>query len=65
MPKLKANSRAKKSLRCTSNGDFLHKKVNRRHLLTKKTSKRKRQLRGSAMVDNSNKYMVGRLLSKR
>ena len=32
----------------------MHAKRNKRHILTKKTPKRKRQLRGQAVLDNTN-----------
>ena len=45
MPKMKTNSGAAKRFRRTANG-FKHRKTNRNHILTKKGTKRKRQLRG-------------------
>ncbi len=45
MPKLKTNRGAAKRFRKTSSG-YKHRKVNRNHILTKKGTKRKRQLRG-------------------
>ncbi|MBT7333675.1 MAG: 50S ribosomal protein L35 [Gammaproteobacteria bacterium] len=45
MPKLKTNSGAAKRFRKTSSG-YKHRKANRNHILTKKATKRKRQLRG-------------------
>ena len=57
MPKLKTNRAAAKRFRKTANG-FKRAQSQRRHILTKKTSKRKRQLRGPAMVS---KQDVGRL----
>ena len=49
MPKLKTNSGAAKRFRKTAKG-YKHKKTNRNHILTKKGTKRKRQLRGFADV---------------
>ena len=49
MPKLKTNRAAAKRFRKTAKG-FKRAQSNRRHILTKKTSKRKRQLRGPTMV---------------
>jgi large subunit ribosomal protein L35 len=57
MPKLKTNRAAAKRFRKTAKG-FKRAQANRRHILTKKTSKRKRQLRGPTMVA---KQDVGRL----
>lgn len=45
MPKLKTNRGAAKRFRKTASG-FKHRKTNRNHILTKKGTKRKRQLRG-------------------
>jgi len=44
MPKLKTNRSAKKRLRITKSGKVKHFKAGRRHLLTHKSSKRKRRL---------------------
>ena len=57
MPKLKTNRAAAKRFRKTANG-FKRAQSQRRHIHTKKTSKRKRQLRGPTMVA---KQDVGRL----
>ena len=53
MPKLKSKSGALKRFRKTGSGAFKHRKANRSHILTKKSSKRKRQLRGMEMVNHS------------
>ena len=45
MPKLKTNRAAAKRFRKTAKG-FKRGQANRRHILTKMTKKRKRQLRG-------------------
>ena len=44
MPKMKTNRGAAKRFRPTSSGRFKHKQSHLRHILTKKGSKRKRQL---------------------
>ena len=49
MPKLKTNRAAAKRFRKTAKG-FKRAQSQKRHILTKKTSKRKRQLRGTTMV---------------
>jgi large subunit ribosomal protein L35 len=49
MPKLKTNRAAAKRLRPTANG-FKRGQSHRRHMLTSKSSKRKRQLRAPSMV---------------
>ena len=45
MPKLKTNRGAAKRFRRTANG-YKHRRAYKNHILTKKASKRKRQLRG-------------------
>jgi large subunit ribosomal protein L35 len=61
MPKLKTKSGAAKRFRRTATG-FKHRQANRNHILTKKASKRKRQLRGledvaKGDVDGLNRMM--------
>ena len=51
MPKLKTNRAAAKRFRKTANG-FKRAQSHRRHILTKKPSKRKRQLRAQAWWRN-------------
>ena len=64
MPKMKSHSGAKKRFKKTGNGKVKRKKANRGHLLTKKTSKRKRQLRKSVVIDdNANRKRIKRMLS--
>ena len=57
MPKLKTNRAAAKRFRKTAKG-FKRAQSHRRHILTKKPSKRKRQLRRPSMVA---KQDLGRL----
>ena len=45
MPKLKTNKAAKKRFSYTANGKVKRTKSNRRHLLSHRTTKQKRQLR--------------------
>jgi large subunit ribosomal protein L35 len=45
MPKLKTNKGARKRLKITKNGKLMRYKPGRRHILTSKTSKRKRKMR--------------------
>ena len=46
MPKMKTKSGAAKRFRALGNGRFKRSQANLRHILTKKSTKRKRQLRG-------------------
>ena len=50
MPKLKTRKSAKKRFKKTGTGKYLHFKAGRRHILTKKSSKRKRRLRGATVT---------------
>ena len=50
MPKMKSHSGAAKRFRKTASGKFTRSKVNKQHILTKMTTKRKRHLRGSEIV---------------
>ena len=49
MPKLKTHRGAAKRFKPTANG-FKRRQANKRHILTKMTTKRKRGLRGCVMV---------------
>ncbi len=44
MPKMKTNKAVKKRFKLTGTGKLMYSRAGRRHILTKKTSKRKRQL---------------------
>ena len=50
MPKQKTRKSAAKRLKMTGTGKFVHYRAGRRHILTKKNSKRKRRLRHDALV---------------
>lgn len=62
MPKLKTNRGAAKRFSRTGSGGFKRSHSYARHILTKKSSKRKRQLRGTAMVAEPDVQLVRRLL---
>jgi large subunit ribosomal protein L35 len=62
MPKMKTHSRAKKTFKVTATGKIKYRKSGRGHLLTKKTSKRKRGMRVPGIVDAANHNFVSRLL---
>lgn len=61
MPKIKSCSAAAKRFKKTANG-FKHKQSFTSHILTKKTPKRKRQLRGLLQVNAADKPLVKRML---
>ncbi len=50
MPKIKSDSGAAKRFKRTGKGGFKHAQSHRRHILTKKSTKRKRHLRDMQMV---------------
>ncbi len=62
MPKIKTHSGAKKRFKISKNGKVLRAHTNKRHILNKKTTKRKRGLRKTAVTDKTNVAQVKRLL---
>lgn len=64
MPKQKTHSGAKKRFRVTRNGKVLTKQRNRAHILEKKSSRRKRRLKGMTEVAAPDAKRVKRLLNK-
>jgi large subunit ribosomal protein L35 len=62
MPKLKTNRGAAKRFRKTGSGGFKRGQSHLRHILTKKSSKRKRQLGSPAGVHEADVAMVRRML---
>lgn len=65
MPKVKTNSSAKKRFKVTATGKITHQKSFKRHILTKKSTKRKRGLRKDGVVSDANLHFVKRLLRLR
>lgn len=61
MSKLKTNRGAAKRFKATKGG-FKRGQSHRRHILTKKTTKRKRQLRAPGMIAKSDQAAVRKLL---
>lgn len=62
MPKVKSNRSAAKRFTATGAGKIRRRQKNMRHILTKKSPKRKRQLRQVAYVDKANEKQVRRQL---
>jgi large subunit ribosomal protein L35 len=62
MPKMKTNKGAAKRFRKTASGRLKRGRQNRRHILTKKTPKRKRQLRRDAFVSKADEKRMKQLL---
>jgi large subunit ribosomal protein L35 len=59
---MKTNRGAAKRFRATANGGFKRGQSHHRHILTKKSSKRKRQLVSIERVHDSDVRMVRRML---
>ncbi len=62
MPKIKTNSGAAKRFKRTGSGGFKCNQSHRRHILTKKSTKRKRQLRKSATLHASDVRSAARMM---
>ena len=50
MPKMKSKSAAEKRFKCTGSGKVKYKQMNLRHILTKKSPQRKRDLRKAGIL---------------
>jgi large subunit ribosomal protein L35 len=61
MPKLKTCSGAAKRFKKTANG-YKHRQAHRSHILTKKSTKRKRHLRSMQQISKSDLPLVKRML---
>ncbi len=62
MPKMKTKSGAKKRFRVRGSGSIKRSQAYKRHILTKRTTKNKRQLRGSTGVHSTNVASVKAML---
>jgi large subunit ribosomal protein L35 len=62
MPKIKSKRGAVKRFNVLGGGGIKRTQANLRHILTKKTTKRKRKLRGTVMLDASNAKSVRAML---
>lgn len=62
MPKLKTKKAVAKRVSVTGTGKLKKTKANKQHILTKKTTKRKRDLRKSDLVDSSNLKQMKKVL---
>jgi len=63
MPKMKTHSGAKKRFTLTGSGKIKRKHAYKRHILTKKSTKSKRENTQSALVDKTNEALIKRLLT--
>lgn len=62
MPKMKTNRGAAKRFKVTGTGKLVRSKAFASHILTKKTTKRKRNLRKDGLVDSTNLKQMKRIL---
>ncbi len=62
MPKMKSNRATAKRVKRTGGGKFKRMKANKSHILTKKTTKRKRRLRQSTIASRADEGRLKRLL---
>src|SRR5690625_2400455 len=62
MPKLKTNRGAAERFRATGSGRIKRKRANHSHILTKKSTKRKRRLRSTTLVSKADEKSVRQLL---
>lgn len=62
MPKIKTNRAAAKRFKKTGSGKFAYAKSHGSHILTKKTTKRKRSLRKPHIIDKTNEKSIRLLL---
>ena len=62
MPKLKTHRGAAKRFKKTGTGKFVRAKAFKRHLLSSKTTKQKRHLSGTFLVDEADVAKLKRML---
>ncbi len=62
MPKMKTNRGAAKRFKATGSGKIVRNKAFSSHILTKKSTKRKRGLRQSGLVDEADFKNIKRIL---
>ena len=62
MPKIKTNRAAAKRFKKTGTGKLVRNKAYKSHILTKKTTKRKRHLRKQAYCSKANAAVIKKLI---
>ncbi len=62
MPKMKTNRSAAKRFKVTGSGKLVRNKAYKSHILTKKSQKRKRNLRKQTVVDQTNEKNMKKVL---
>jgi large subunit ribosomal protein L35 len=64
MPKMKTNKSVAKRFKITGKGKVKRHRANKSHILTKKTPKRKRQLRAAVIAAKGDAKRVKRMLQE-
>ena len=62
MPKLKTHKGAQKRFKVTGKKKVVHNKANKSHILTKKSAKRKRNLRKSDLISHADRRQIKDML---
>jgi large subunit ribosomal protein L35 len=62
MPKLKTHRGAAKRFKKTGTGKFVRSSAFKRHILTSKPTRRKRQMRGNIVVADADQRKIKRML---
>ena len=62
MPKMKTSRAAAKRFKVTGTGKLVRNKAYKSHILTKKTQKRKRNLRKATITDSTNAKVMKKIL---
>ena len=62
MPKMKTKRAAAKRFKATGTGKIKRFKAYKRHILTKKSAKRKRNLRKATIADKTNSKVMKKIL---
>lgn len=62
MPKMKTKKAVTSRFKVTGKGKLMRRRPGRRHILTKKASKRKRRLKKETLVDKGQVKMYSRLM---
>ena len=62
MPKMKTSRAAAKRFKKTGSGELKRMKAYKSHILTKKSAKRKRNLREATMTDSTNAKVMKKIL---
>ncbi len=62
MPKLKTHRGAAKRFKKTAGGKFLRSKAFKQHILTSKSSKRKRRMRGTTVVNPADASKLAKMM---